>query len=266
MTGPRIVAIALLAGAAFLGGTAEASNLSRVTSCAVRDSTLGSLPRPPARAKNAGSWEPAVNVPAPTPVNPRGGRSPSAPSDSTRPPRRYPAPTESLVAALRQGGYVLVFRHGKTDWGQRDASIVDFADRAAQRNLSEAGRRESEEVGRAIAALRIPVGKVLSSPMWRCRDTATLAFGKADTTIHLFQRGREGREFRVRLLGTPPEGTSNLVLVTHQDMLLPILNLQRDELGEGEALIVKPLGSNAFEVLAQATPADWARFATPRKP
>jgi len=186
-------------------------------------------------------------------------------AESARVVSRYHAPDSTLITDLARGGYVLVFRHAKTDWAQRDADIVNFANRAAQRNLSEQGRQESIETGKALAALHIPVGTVLASPMWRCRDTATLAFGHADTTIDLFQKGRVSRAARLRMLSTPPAPGTNLVLVTHQDVLLPILSLRRDELGEGEALIVKPLGRGRFEVLAQAAPADWIRFLHSRK-
>jgi hypothetical protein len=170
------------------------------------------------------------------------------------------------MAALKRGGYILVFRHGKTDWAQRDADLVNVAERATQRNLSEQGRKELAETGKAIASLHLPIGTVQSSPMWRCRDTADLVFGHADTTSDWFQKGAKRRDARIRLLSTPPAPGKNNVFVTHQDVLLPITKLRRDELGEGEALIVKPLGNGAFEVLAQVTPADWIRFIPPRKP
>jgi phosphohistidine phosphatase SixA len=246
----------------------------RAPSCAARpDSALleaegASITQP--RDKEVGrSSEPVV--PSAEPVVPsasaRASARPSAvPPDSARPPSRYHPPAAALIDSLKRGGYVLVFRHGKTDWGQRDAAVMDFADRAAQRNLSEIGRRESAEMGRTLAQLHIPVGAVLASPMWRCRDTATLAFGRADTTIDLFQRGRESREARLRMLSTSPAAGTNTVIVTHQDVLLPIMSLRRDELGEGEALILKPLGAGAFQILAQAAMEDWIRFLPARKP
>lgn len=178
----------------------------------------------------------------------------------------YHPPDSNLMAALKRGGYILVFRHGKTDWAQRDADLVNFGERATQRNLSEQGRKESGETGKAIAGLHIPIGTVLASPMWRCRDTAELAFGHADTTSDWFQKGAKRRDARLRWLSTPPAPGKNLAIVTHQDVLLPITKLRRDELGEGEALIVKPLGNGAFEVLAQVAPADWIRFLPSRKP
>jgi len=81
----------------------------------------------------------------------------------------------ALVAALRAGGVVAVMRHGITDRGQVDTG--DLANRAGQRNLNEAGRAQSRRTGSAMAALGIPLGAVLTSPVFRARDTAELAFG-----------------------------------------------------------------------------------------
>jgi phosphohistidine phosphatase SixA len=85
------------------------------------------------------------------------------------------AAAAALVAALRGGGVVVVMRHGITDRSQADRG--DLADRAGQRNLSAAGRAQSIRTGRAVAALGLPLGAVLTSPVFRARDTAELAFG-----------------------------------------------------------------------------------------
>lgn len=81
----------------------------------------------------------------------------------------------ALIAALRAGNVVVVMRHGITDRSQVDRG--DLSNRAGQRNLSEAGREQSRRAGRAIAALGVPLGAVLASPVFRARDTAELAFG-----------------------------------------------------------------------------------------
>uniref|UniRef100_UPI0022EB55D6 histidine phosphatase family protein n=1 Tax=Falsiroseomonas oryzae TaxID=2766473 RepID=UPI0022EB55D6 len=81
----------------------------------------------------------------------------------------------ALVAALRAGTIVVVMRHGITDRSQADTG--DLTNRAGQRNLDAAGRAQSERTGRAVAALGIPLGQVLTSPVFRARDTAELAFG-----------------------------------------------------------------------------------------
>src|SRR5688500_3144868 len=73
----------------------------------------------------------------------------------------------SLAETLRQGGYVLYFRHAAPDPVPDDADPVVLADCDTQRNLSTAGRRQSQAIGRAIRDLRIPIGRVLASPFCR---------------------------------------------------------------------------------------------------
>jgi phosphohistidine phosphatase SixA len=155
-----------------------------------------------------------------------------------------------------------VFRHSITDWSQRDADVTNFDDRTTQRNLSAEGEATAKAIGQSIAALKLPIGRVIASPMWRCRDTAQLAFGRHEVSNDLFQRGGQSRAVRVDLLSTPTEKGKNLVLVTHQDVIIPIVaGLARDQLKEAEALIVKPLGDKKFEIVAQVGPEDWARLA-----
>lgn len=177
--------------------------------------------------------------------------------DSTKARKEFPRLTPALVEKLRKGGYVIVFRHSTTDWGQRDAEVTNFEDRSTQRNLSKPGEAQASQIGKDMTSLRIPIGAVRASPMWRCRDTAQLAFGRHETTIDLFQRGGQSRAARVAMLSTAPD-SGNLVLVTHQDVLIPIIaDLHRDQMKEGDALVVKPLGEKKFEVLAQVAPEDW---------
>jgi len=177
-------------------------------------------------------------------------------------PVQVPTPSDSaLVYLLRQGNYVLLFRHASTDWGQRDADLVNFADRAAQRNLSEIGRAQADSIGKAVKALGLKIGPVFASPMFRCRDTAEIAFGRADTTRHLFVKSKESRDARVKWLSTPIADGTLLVLVTHQDPYLPLFKFMRDQLKEADALLIQPNGSDQWKLLAQITPADWARLA-----
>ncbi len=166
----------------------------------------------------------------------------------------------ALVRMLRGGGYILAFRHGSTDWNQRDSDVLNYADRSTQRNLSDRGRADATNIGKAIAALGIPIGEVRSSPFWRCRDTAVLAFGRADTTSALFTKSHTYRRLRWSMLSTPPRKGTNTVFVTHQDALMPLTTLARDQLKEGDALVIEPLGKGGFRAVAQLAPGDWDRL------
>jgi len=168
----------------------------------------------------------------------------------------------SLVGSLQHGGYIIFLRHAATNWNERDGAEGDFADREHQRNLSDAGQREASVIGQSLKVLEIPIEKVLASPMWRCRDTAQFAFGAYDTTGLLFWKGPAFREARIKMLSTAPAAGKNLVLVGHQDQLLPIVpGLKRDQLQEGDALVFQPLGGGKYKVVRQVTPFDWARLA-----
>jgi hypothetical protein len=85
-----------------------------------------------------------------------------------------------LIAALRQGGYVIYFRHAETDQSQTDASPLNFQDCSTQRNLNEQGRAEARAIGVAFLTLGIPIDRVLTSKYCRTRETTLLAFGKQE--------------------------------------------------------------------------------------
>ena len=84
-------------------------------------------------------------------------------------------------AQLRKGGLVILMRHATTDPGLGgDPPGYTLDDCSTQRNLSHAGRAESQRIGERFRAERVPVARVYTSPWCRCRETAMLAFGKAE--------------------------------------------------------------------------------------
>src|SRR3954447_20948073 len=85
----------------------------------------------------------------------------------------------SIIAKLRQGGYVLYMRHASTDFSQNDSANRSFDDCANQRNLTDKGRDEARAVAAHVKRLGIPIGEVLASPFCRTMETARLAFGTA---------------------------------------------------------------------------------------
>ncbi len=97
---------------------------------------------------------------------------------------RAAAPAEplqghALLDALRGGGYVLLFRHAATDYGQSDVDKQNLENCLTQRNLSEQGRQQAAAIGQAFRQLQIPVGTDLASPYCRTQETARLAYGVA---------------------------------------------------------------------------------------
>jgi virginiamycin B lyase len=168
----------------------------------------------------------------------------------------------SLVETLREGGHVLYFRHGATDPVPDDADPVVLADCDTQRNLSTAGRRQSQAIGRAIRGLRIPIGRVLASPFCRALDTARLAFGRAsprqllenlETASTESERARRTKELR-RLLSSPPQAGANTVLVAHGFNITAAADVV---LAEGEAAVFEPRGQDGFALIARVKPGKW---------
>ena len=81
---------------------------------------------------------------------------------------------------LRKGAYVLLMRHASTEPGLGDPKGMRIGDCSTQRNLSEAGRDEARRIGERFKRERVRIHKVYTSPWCRCRETAMLAFGKAE--------------------------------------------------------------------------------------
>lgn len=78
------------------------------------------------------------------------------------------------VEALTAGGVVLYLRHPATARGGVDSP--DWP-REQQRLLSAEGEQQARDLGAAFRAHGWTVHEVLSSPSYRCRDAADLAFG-----------------------------------------------------------------------------------------
>jgi len=178
---------------------------------------------------------------------------------------------EELLDALRSGGFNIYFRHAGTDWSQRDdiADLDDTAscDGARVRQLSPAGRADSEAVGRAIRALGIPVGEILSSPYCRCMDTARLMdLGEVTATEDLMNLraahlvgGRDAVVARARALlaSAPPPGT-NRILVAHGNLATAATPVYP---GEAEGVVFRPDGSGGFEPVARLAVEAWTTLA-----
>jgi hypothetical protein len=66
-------------------------------------------------------------------------------------------------------------RHAHAPDAPPAPAAADRANTARERQLDARGRRSAVALGPALAALRIPVGEVWSSPTYRTRETARLA-------------------------------------------------------------------------------------------
>jgi phosphohistidine phosphatase SixA len=167
---------------------------------------------------------------------------------------------DPLASELREGGHVLVIRHATADAEINRQELLRSC--LLQRNLTEAGRAQSREIGEGVRALQIPIGDVRSSPMCRTRDTARLAFGRATLDRNLLSPGvigtaaddeRRARAMRAMVEDLPPAG-ENTVLVTHTGNIGSALG--EETVAEGETLVY---GEGA-ELVGRVPAEQWAEL------
>lgn len=170
------------------------------------------------------------------------------------------AHADPLADAIRAGGVALLMRHA-TAPGTGDPEHFRLDDCATQRNLSDDGRAEARRMGAHLAALGLPAAAdVLTSQWCRCRETAALAFGRAQDwpALNSFIRNRadeprQTREVADRISKLKP-GDRPLVLVTHQVMVTAITGIYPQS---GEVVVVAPTrisGKPAIRVVGSIKP------------
>jgi phosphohistidine phosphatase SixA len=181
-----------------------------------------------------------------------------------------PTAAPAWVAALRDGGYVIVVRHGATYADQADTNPLDPKDTAHQRQLNDAGRAAAKSMGDALRKLKIPVGKVQTSQFQRAVETGTLlGFGEVSSTADIAEGGlvvtpneNNRRTAALRTLAaTPPPAGTNIVLVTHKPNIVDAFGKDWFDVREGEASILRPDGKGGYTLAARVQAAEWTRLA-----
>jgi len=206
-------------------------------------------------------------------VSPCFAQTPSIPDPDAAqvpspPPNRSSAPVRplsdaALLAALRSGGFTVYFRHTATDFSQNDKASRGFDDCANQRNLIERGRSDARAIAAAVRELKIPIERVLASPLCRTMETARLIFGRAEPSLEVrAQPGVQSVADRFaplqKLLAAPTRKGTNIAIVSHGNPFYGIAG--PPYLAEGEAAVIRGLGSD-FEVIGRIRPEQWAALA-----
>jgi len=180
------------------------------------------------------------------------------------------SPPSDWIANLRQGGYVIVLRHGATFPDQADTDPFNLQNVEKQRQLNDQGRALARQIGDAMRKLKIPVGEVRTSLFNRAQETGKLlGFGDIVTTADLTEGGlvvspnennRRAAAFKKLAATVPPAGT-NVVLVSHKPNILDAFGKDWFDVREGEASILKPDGNGGFTLVTRVQAADWAKLA-----
>ncbi|MGI8909659.1 MAG: trypsin-like peptidase domain-containing protein [Rubrobacteraceae bacterium] len=166
-----------------------------------------------------------------------------------------------MLSPVRGGGAIIVIRHAATDRSEPDDAQVDLDDCSTQRNLTDEGRADARTIGEAFRELRIPVGTVWASPYCRARETADLAFGRAeeiDGLERLYPEPDEVAERRINRLvreQAPAPGDPNMVISGHG--VYPSVLEPAVPIAEGEAAVYAVRGDD-FALLGRIAPDEWA--------
>ncbi len=176
--------------------------------------------------------------------------------------------SRELVSALKQGGYVVVFRHVATDDSQKDIYPFDFDDMKA----SEKGREMARQIGAAVKKLGIPVGQVYTSRLNRAIETGKLLSGKDARPVDgLTDSGagsasamanpaggnaKAGLALR-ELVNAAPKAGTNIFIVTHKTNIADAFGKEAGDVQEGEAFIYRSDGSASSAFVTRVKAAFW---------
>lgn len=187
-------------------------------------------------------------------------------------PQPAAADARELISALKQGGYVLVFRHGATDDSQKDIYPFKFDDMTAQRQLNDKGRDMARQVGAAIKKLAIPIGDVYTSRLNRAIETGKLLSGREVQPVDALTdssaasasgmanptgaNAKAGLALR-RLVDAAPKAGTNTFLVTHKTNIADAFGKEAGDVQEGEAFVYKADVAGPATFVSRIKAADW---------
>ncbi|MBR1176639.1 histidine phosphatase family protein [Bradyrhizobium sp. KB893862 SZCCT0404] len=182
------------------------------------------------------------------------------------------ADTPELISSLKQGGYVLVFRHTATDDSQKDVYPFRFDDMSAQRQLSDKGRDMARQIGAAVKALAIPIGEVYTSRLNRAIETGRLLSGREVRPLDALTdssnasasgmanpagaNAKAGQAMR-QLVDASVQAGTNTVLVTHKTNITDAFGKDAGDVQEGEAFVYKANSTGPATFVGRIKPADW---------
>jgi hypothetical protein len=153
---------------------------------------------------------------------------------------------QALVGAMKQGGYVIVFRHGATNRDQADTDPLNFDNIAKQRLLSEQGKRVAIRVWRGLQEAWYSAWQGLYEQIQ----------SRGGDREPENERRAEALQ---KMAGTMPETAKNTLIVTHKPNIMDAFGKDWFDVKEGEASIFKPDGSGKTVLVARLQAVDWIK-------
>jgi phosphohistidine phosphatase SixA len=174
---------------------------------------------------------------------------------------------DSLLKALRQGGYVIVMRHASSPREVPGKAAANPDNTKPERQLDETGRTTASAMGKALRDLKIPIGEVLASPTYRALETIRMEqWPNPKPVPELGDNGQSmqgGTEAQAVWLQNEvkhfPSGT-NKILVTHLPNLTRAFPQTAAGMEDGEALVFAADGNGGAKVVAKVKIEDWVRL------
>lgn len=182
------------------------------------------------------------------------------------------ADLSTLVPMLKQGGYVLVLRHGATDESQKDVYPFVFDDMTKQRQLSDQGRKVAHDIGAAMKTMGISVGQIYSSKLHRAVETGSLISNAPLTPVNALTDSGHGSaaamanpnggnskigDAILALVNKTPAAGTNTLLVTHKPNIADAFGKTFADVKEAETLIYRPNPSGPPTLIARVQASEW---------
>jgi 8-oxo-(d)GTP phosphatase len=164
--------------------------------------------------------------------------------------------SDEIAAKLAEPGHIAIMRHALAP-GTGDPANFDLDDCSTQRNLSEAGRRQSRRTGDFLRSVGVNEARVLSSQWCRCLDTAELLdLGPVEElpALNSFFEARSRGPEQTQALREQIAGmdlSQPVVMVTHQ---VNITSLTSVLPSSGEIVVLRRMDDGEIDVVGTVDP------------
>jgi len=171
---------------------------------------------------------------------------------------------EALMDALKSGGYTVILRHARTDRSYNEVRDPVPVKREEQRNLNDDGIRDAALMGVVLRRYGVRFAEVISSPMYRCTETAEMAYGKPTLVTMVLRTFPSPPEQAALVAAAPKRGTNRLIVTHHFVIETHVPGIKPGEIGESEAAVVR-IVDGKVELVGRITLDDWRALANPGK-
>ena len=178
-------------------------------------------------------------------------------------PNRTELRREELMEALRKGGYTVMLRHARTDRSFNEQRDPVPTERNKQRNLTDDGIRDAALMGVVFRKYGIQFAEIISSPMYRCIETAEYSAGRPTSTTMALRTFPATSEQATLVAKAPGPGTNRLIVTHHFVIETHVPGIKPGDVAESEAAVVRHTADGKVELVGRITLDDWRSLANP---